>query len=68
MDHSDPNKVKYFLEALDLKYIFSYPWGSPYPPTPYLPRPLQGDLQGGLNEGGGFMSPTPKCDMFLESP
>ena len=34
------------------------PYGGPY----------GGGTRGGLNEGGDFMSLTPKCDMFLESP
>ena len=47
MDHSDPNKVKYFLEALDLKYIFSYPLGAPYPPPPLTPLdPYRGAYRG----------------------
>ena len=29
--------VKYFWEALDLKYIFSYSWGVPRPPDPLPP-------------------------------
>ena len=31
MDYSDTHRVKYFLEALDLKYMFTY----------YAPRPAE---------------------------
>ena len=35
---------------------------------PLMGGPMGGGTRGGLNEGGDFMSLTPKCDMFLESP
>ena len=49
-----------FWKASQIKSQLWYPWGAPL-------NPLKGVLGGGLNEGGGFMSPTPKCIMFLES-
>ena len=33
-DQSDPHRVKYFWEALNLKYDFSFSWGVPRPPDP----------------------------------
>ena len=31
-DHSDPHRVKYFWEALDLKFPLDHYWGVPRPP------------------------------------
>ena len=36
--NSDSHGVKYFWEALDLKYNFSYSWGVPLPPNPLPPQ------------------------------
>ena len=69
-NHSDPHRVKYFWEALDLKYPLGHYWGLPRPPWPLTPwTPIGVALWGGggLNQEGDLMSLTPKCDMFLES-
>ena len=52
MDHSDHPRVKYFWEALDLKYHFGYPWVDPRPPGPHTPLDLYRGVGGGagLNE------------------
>ena len=71
---NDHNTVKYFCEALGFKYHLGYPWGVPRPPLPLTPLdPYRGGGPyggpgGGLSEEGDIMSPTPNCDVFLESP
>ena len=48
MDHSDPHRVKYFWEALTLKYNFSYSWEVPRPLTPLDPYRGGGGGNGGV--------------------
>ena len=60
-----------FGELLTSYIILFIPEEYPDPPTPYPLDPNKvGPMggPGGLNEGGDFMSLTPKCDMFLEIP
>ena len=70
MDHSDPNRIKYF-EKLLTQILFQLCFRSPPTPCPLIPLdPFRGALWGArvaLNEGGDLMSMTPKCNMFLES-
>ena len=72
MDRMTTIESNIFVTLLASNITWAILGESPDPPYHLPPQiPIGGALwgaRGGLSEGGDIISPTPKCDMFLESP